>query len=195
MTNKTTGTVGFIFGAVTGFMIAEQLLKDKYEKRYQEERNSLRETISAANEKKARQHTESLSPKEAADAAKEKPDIIEYAARLHKEGYTKYSGSSGGESTMETKPYVISPEEFGEIEDYERISLTYFADGILTDDGYEVIEDVDETVGEESLDHFGEFEADSVFVRNDLTRCDYEILQDNRTYSEVRQTIPHSMEE
>lgn len=194
MTNKTAGTVGFIFGTVAGFMIAQQLLKDKYEKRYQEERDSLRKTISAANEKNVKRHTE-ISPKEAADAAKEKPDLIEYAARLHKEGYTKYGGISGGESAMAVRPYVISPEEFGEIEDYERISLIYFADGILTDEGYEVIEDVDETVGEESLDHFGEFEADSVFVRNDLMKCDYEILQDNRTYAEVLQTIPHPTEE
>jgi len=65
----------------------------------------------------------------------------------------------------------------------------------LTDEGYEVIEDADEAVGEESLDHFGEFEDDSVFVRNDLMRCDYEILQDNRTYAEVLKTIPHPTEE
>lgn len=194
MTNKTAGTVGFIFGVAAGFAIAQQLLKDKYEKRYQEERDSLKATISANNEKIVKQHTE-VSPKEAANAAKEKPNIMEYAAMLQKEGYTNYADISGGGSTMVKRPYVISPAEFGEIENYERISLTYFSDGVLTDDGYEIIDDVDETVGEESLEHFGEYEDDSVFVRNDRTRCDYEILQDNRTYAEVLKTIPHPMEE
>lgn len=32
------------------------------------------------------------------------------------------------------KTYVISPEEFGEFDDYEQISLTYYADHILADD-------------------------------------------------------------
>jgi len=114
MTNKTAGTVGFVLGAVTGFMIAQRLLKDRYEKLYQKERNSLRETISAAREKNVKQDTK-VSPEEAANAAKEKPDIIEYAALIHKEGYTKYGDISGGESTMSVRPYVISPEEFGEI--------------------------------------------------------------------------------
>ena len=30
------------------------------------------------------------------------------------------------------KPYVISPEEFGEFEEYEKISLTYYADQVLS---------------------------------------------------------------
>ena len=41
----------------------------------------------------------------------------------------------------------------------------------------------DDVVGMESLTHFGEYEDDSVFVRNDRLKCDYEILMDERTYS------------
>ena len=95
---------------------------------------------------------------------------------------------------MEMKPYVISPEEFGEFEDYERISLSYYADQILADEDDEKVEDVDNVVGLESLIHFGEFEDDSVFVRNDRLKCDYEILLDQRTYSDVIKQRPHQTE-
>ena len=95
---------------------------------------------------------------------------------------------------MEMKPYVISPEEFGEFEDYERISLSYYADQILADEDDEKVEDVDNVVGLESLAHFGEYEDDSVFVRNDRLKCDYEILLDQRTYSDVIKQRPHQTE-
>ena len=62
------------------------------------------------------------------------------------------------------------------------------------DDGGDKIEDVDDVVGMESLTRFGEYEDDSVFVRNDRLRCDYEILMDERTYSEARKERPHQRE-
>ena len=82
-------------------------------------------------------------------------------------------------------PYVISPDEFGGVEEYEKISLSYYADGILADDDDEVMENADEIVGLDSLTHFGEYEDDSVFVRNDVMKCDYEILLDHRNYKDV----------
>ena len=93
------------------------------------------------------------------------------------------------------KPYDISPDEFGEFDDYEKISLTYYKDQILADDGDEPIEDIDEVVGSESLNCFGEYEDDAVFVRNDRLKCDYEILLDHRKYSDVVQRKPYQMED
>lgn len=88
---------------------------------------------------------------------------------------------------METNPYIIRPEEFGEDNDYETVSLTYYDDGVLTDEYDEILEDedVEEQVGKESLKHFGEYEDDSVFVRNDALQTDYEILLDHRKYYDV----------
>lgn len=83
------------------------------------------------------------------------------------------------------EPYVIMPDQFSELADYDTISLTYYADGILADDMDEIIEDIDEVVGEDSLNHFGEFEDDVVYVRNEERKCDYEILRDNDRYEDV----------
>lgn len=86
-------------------------------------------------------------------------------------------------------PYVISPDEFGQDESYETISLTYYADGVLADDDDEMVEDVENLVGFDSLNHFGEYEDDSVFVRNDRLKCDYEILLDHRKYTDVKRSL------
>jgi hypothetical protein len=82
-------------------------------------------------------------------------------------------------------PYIITPEQFGEIEEYEKISLVYYSDGVLTDENNERVDDIEEIVREDSLNHFGEYEEDSVFVRNDSRKCDYEILMDLRKFEDV----------
>lgn len=69
------------------------------------------------------------------------------------------------------------------------MSLTYYADGILADEQGIIIDDQEEIVGD-ALEHFGEYEDDSVYCRSDPKRCDYEILQDLRKYADVRKSFP-----
>ena len=90
-------------------------------------------------------------------------------------------------------PYVISPDEFGEDQEYEQISLIYYADNTLADDEDMVMdeEEIERTVGMDSLTRFGEYEPDSVFVRNDELKTEYEILLDQRPYFEVLKEKPH----
>ena len=197
--NKARGFVMFVLGAAVGSVATWQYTKKKYERIAQEEIDSVKEIFS---KRESAAEVEIVTPEpQTAKVGKpeEKPDITEYAARLEREGYTNYSNVSAGEKkeeqeAMEMKPYVISPDEFGEFEDYERISLSYYADQILADEDDEKVEDVDNVVGLESLTHFGEFEDDSVFVRNDRLKCDYEILLDQRTYSDVIKQRPHQTE-
>ena len=91
--------------------------------------------------------------------------------------------------------YIIRPDEFGEYDDYDAISLTYYADHILTDEDDEIVEDIEDKIGFDALSHFGEYEEDSVFVRNDRIKCDYEILLDQRKYSEVEHYNEYQMED
>lgn len=37
--------------------------------------------------------------------------------------------------------------------------------------------------------HFGEYEEDAVFVRNDAKKCDYEILKDLRRFCDVLEDL------
>ena len=79
--------------------------------------------------------------------------------------------------------------------DYSTISLTYYSDDVLTYESDELVEDVDDIVGADFAEHFGEYEDDSVFIRNDRMKTDFEILADKRNYSDVVETNPHSAED
>ena len=61
---------------------------------------------------------------------------------------------------------------------------------MLADEDDEPVDDIEEIVGD-GLEHFGEYgEDDSVFVRSDMRKCDYEILRDLREFSEVVGAFP-----
>lgn len=187
--------VTFAAGAMTGSVVTWRLVKKKYERIAQEEINSVKEVFVRKDlmTKTGEEAIKGLNDgiRQAAEQAKEKPDLVQYAAMVQ-----KYGGTVGEEKEAPVKekfPYVIPPEEFGEFEDYERISLTYYADGVLADDINEVVDDVEDIVGD-ALDHFGDYEDDSVFVRCDERKCDYEILMDQRTFSEVAENNPCQVE-
>lgn len=191
----------FVAGVAIGSVATLFVVKKKYERIAQEEIDSVKEVFSKREfDSKVKEMTnvgEEIKKglddgiRQVAEQAKEKPDLVQYAAMVQ-----KYEGTVSGEKETPMKekfPYVIPPEEFGEFEDYERISLTYYADGVLADDNNEVVDDVEDIVGD-ALDHFGEYEDDSVFVRCDERKCDYEILMDQRTFSEVAENNPHQVE-
>lgn len=200
MSSKGMAFLAFIVGAGMGSVCTWKLLKRKYELIAQEEIDSVKAAYATREIGKGFVEGFRDGLKVAEDRTQKDEDDVDfkkYASIIQKEGYTDYSRSveeKKGEAFVE-KPYVISPEEFGEFEEYEKISLTYYADEVLADENDEEVDDVDEIVGEESLNHFGEYEDDSVFVRNDRLKCDYEILLDQRNYSDVAKTMPHRVEE
>ena len=208
MDNKITSFMMFIFGAAVGSVVTWQYIKKKYERIAQEEINSVKETFSKLEVKsKDNESEENNNVRTIVERAKDKPSVVEYAAWLRRRGYTNYSDTDSlsedsnvseeevDENMINDKPYVISPDEFGEFDDYDTISLTYYADQVLVDEDDELVEDIEETVGFESLNAFGEYEDDSVFVRNDRLKCDYEILLDQRKYSDVIKRRPHEVDD
>lgn len=157
-----------IAGMAIGVCATSRYFKKKYELIAQEEIDSVKATLS----------------KHMADNVEKKIDEPEselYSDAL--KAFRRYSGSENEESATAHGPYVISPEEFGGADGYDTISLTYYSgNGVLVDDNDEQVDDVEELVGESSLTHFGEYEDDSVYVRNDVRKCDYEILLDVSSY-------------
>ena len=193
MNSKVSFILGTIIGAGIGVAGTYSYFKDKYEKLAEKDFNSRR----VFDEDKKDESEEPVAEKTADSRTVDKPSVAEYAARLQKEGYVNYSDMQDKKQKQEIgvdKPYVIQPSDFGEFDDYEKISLTYTADGVLLDDMNEIVDDIEETVGEDSLEHFGEYEDDSVYVRNDAKKCDYEILLDQRNYQEIFETQPHGTE-
>lgn len=199
MNNTLSKIIIFASGGAVGAAVCRKYFRNKYERIANEEIESVKETFLWRNTKE---------PIGAVHSVEESNTGIEYHAKLNdlgkeimerneerkadrvaakdictKAGYADYEDE--GDDEMD-EPYVIPPEELGE-SGYEVESLTYYADGVLENDLGKVFDDADieGTVGIESLTHFGEYEDDSVFVRNDKLKTDYEILADVRRYADI----------
>lgn len=178
----------FIFaaGAAVGSVVTWKLLRTKYEQIAQEEIDSVKEVYARRFE----EDSEDAEDEEESDGSttadyRNKPSLSEYAAKLNNLNYVSEEGSEDM-SKDDRIPYVISPDEFGEV-GYETASLTYYADGVLTSENDVPIppEEIEDCVGPDALTSFGQYEEDSVFVRDDSIKMDIEILRDTRTYAEL----------
>lgn len=189
--NSTLSKV-FIFatGAAIGSVVTWKILKTKYDEIVQEELDSIRETY---REKIDSDKSRIEKLEEVSDYIKEgfetglknpKPDLMEYAAKVMELNYTSENLVEGAMDDL-AGPYVIAPEEYDELDDYEAVSLTYYDDKVLAYFDGEIIDDIEGTVGFDALTSFGEYEDDSVHVRNNQLKTDYEILKDIRRYEDV----------
>lgn len=209
---KFINVLMFAVGAAIGSAVTWKVVKTKYEKIAQEEIDSVKEAFAdrlANLQEQVDDYSEADAAEEWADRAKqinweELEDLDEEEEDIGLEGndlaeYAQlasiYTNEEGGAKNMTKKPYVISPDDFGELDDYNRISLTYYADGIVEDEDREIVNDIDELIGEDSLTHFGEYEDDSVFVRNEYLRTDFEILKDYRTYDKANHIGPDQVDD
>ena len=180
--------IPFLLGAVSGSVITWTLLNNKYKQIAQEEIDSVKEVFSKKEEPI---DVTELRPKVKVELAQEEEknhgmDNYKKLVRdYRKESIKKKEEKEEDEEMDIDKPYVISPEEFDTLDDWETISLTYYQDGVVTDDAGEPMsdEEIESAIGFESLEHVGEYEEDSVFVRNDERRTDYEILMDADYYN------------
>lgn len=179
----------FAVGAAIGSAVTWKLVKTKYERIADEEIESVKEVFSRRNKKE--KESEEIEHETVAHMLETKPDdVSKYSDMLEELKYNEK-----GENDMKNAdPYVISPDEFAELDDYQTISLNYYADGVVADDIDEVVENVGSLIGWDSLNHFGEYEDYSVFVRNDALKTDFEILLDTRNYSDVIRLSPYQVE-
>lgn len=212
--NRNAYTVlAFLIGAGAGGFIVWKCTKTKYETILKNEANELRESF-AQRRKELELAYEELTKekKQIAEAARNKPAIPIASYNGYMEDSNRYINNTCPDDFVDhnkpmcdkepvdyhypvDKPHVISPEEYGEYDDYNRFSLYYYADGYLADDNDDLVDDVEEAIGWESLNHFGDFEYDSVKVRNDARKCDYEILMSMKNYyGDVKPAISKSHE-
>lgn len=180
--SKLKGILAFAAGATIGSVVTWKLIKKKYELIAQEEIDSVIDEFTKRQNKSVKLAEKALDfVEEVKEEAKvDKKDQENLVKEL---GYVSSSEDVKKQHVKHPKVYVIAPEISGDC-DYEIISLTYYKDGVLAYDDGEVIDNVDEIVGDFSA-HFGEYEDDSVWVRNITLETDYEILADYRKYSDV----------
>ena len=205
MNNKLFSFIMFATGAAIGSLVTWKAIKTKYERFAQEEIDSVKEEFSRLSKirKESNDRQNEDEDVEAGDIEcndTDQDDLVEYSnitARYRSSSDDDETDEEGdewseGEVPYINGPYVISPDDFSSSPPgYSAQPLDYFADGILAD-GWGVKLDIEETIGEESLEHFGEYADDLLYVRNERKEIDYEVTKDPRTYAEAVQTNPNS---
>lgn len=183
MNNKVMGILAFVAGGATGVLASMQYFKKKYERIAQEEIEAAKEYYHGKKEAAETEVEETF----VYESTKE--DVAECVTMIHDLGYMHDECDTPNFGIT-----VIPPDEYGESMEYEQISLTYFGDGTLADDDLRIIDKPADYVGEDFASHFGEYEDDSVFVRNERLKCEYEILLDQRDYADVIKQKPYLAE-
>ena len=85
---------------------------------------------------------------------------------------------------LETYANEIDEDDFGKEEGYSKYYLDYYSDGNLVDDMGNVVEDPVHLIGGDSLDKL-DLETPVVYVRNDVTKTDYEVCYVDSPYEEA----------
>lgn len=180
----------FSLGAAAGSLLTWKLIEKKYKKIADEEIESVREYYKNKIDGTIKTST-GLSIVEPVKETESTTTTASYTKLINDLEYSNQDSNQDDDYTIYIEPgvdfiepYVISPEEFGEVDAYETKSWTYYSDFVLTDEEGEIVSDPENIIGD-ALSHFGDYEDDSVYVRNENTFCDYEILKHCKTFSEV----------
>lgn len=169
MKNFIIFTVGFATGIVAGGYV--------FKKRYEEIMEEDRQSRNAA-------YNHKIEDDSSVDTEESDSDMSGYEEVISKSGYSENTEQSEGD---EPEFEIIKAYEFDTIDDYSSVTLTLYSNDIVCDDSYEPLSE-DEIVaavgGREVFKHFGEYDPDTIYVRNNEKKIDYEILRDEEEYEE-----------
>lgn len=182
--------IAFVVGAAAGSLLTWKLLEKKYKQMADEEIAAVKEYFRNKEVETKEELIERFVEEDKLDGTK-----TEYTKMVNDMGYTsasrstEYSVEEDGSIYMapgpeEVAPYVISPEEYGAKTNYRIECWTYYADSVVTDNDDEIVWNPESIIGD-ALEHFGDYEDDSVHVRNEKFECDYEILKNEHTFTEI----------
>lgn len=218
MNNKIVSIITFFCaGAALGGIGVKIALDKKYSKRFTEEIESVKSAYDRMAKELINDHygcndevVEQI-PNEKPSAPPKKPPLSVCTEKLRRAGYVDYAAISNQKSPQEEedgidevvesnvfedsaeipnpdKPYIITPEQFSELESFEQMTLILYSDQVLATEDGRPVENIDRVIGVHALERFGEFDTDAVYVRNEVLKYDYEILKDENTFADAIKT-------
>lgn len=191
----------FAFGFAVGAAGAWYVCKSHYQKIADEE---IRSVIDEFNSKKtAEGKFEKKEPDSVPEVNLNEPirqkQLQDYRSMVRDAGYRSRTSPKDllednpneptpGDDVV--KPYSISPEEFDTLDDYDAVCYTYYADGVLVDEDEAPLElhEIASAIGLDYASHFGDYDEDSAYFRNELRKIDYEVIRDLRKYGDFHDT-------
>lgn len=182
----------FVIGVVSGTFVGAQIAKKKYEEIANEEIEEIRAYYKERATELPEQTVEMTRDEEPTPVEAPEEKSIEVEERKQYNDIIQRGNYMANDEEEQTNtqyaPYTIDPSEFGKDGEYDTMTCTYFADGVLVDDVDQEFEDWDLHVGRHHVDIFNEFpEATCVYVRNDYDGMDYEILKDDWCWSDFNE--------
>ena len=186
----------FVAGAAIGSVVTWKLIEKKYKDLADEEIESVIETFKNRKPRITKDEVKETVEKviNKWKDPKETVEDIVTAERYSIENEEEIDEDDESNYTIDVDPgveiitpYVITPEQFGEYNEYGTKTLTYYADNVLTDeiDNPITSDEMVIMIGPDALDHFGEYEDDSVYIRDEMNEMDYEILKSEKKFSEI----------
>ena len=159
-------SLGVVIGACSGYYFA----KKHYENLADEEVASVKEM-----------YEERIRVKESVEKVKEEANYISkengYVVTDVMINPTDMVNVDFPREEAAEEPYVIGPEVYEEdYHGFDKINLTYWkGNDCLTNEDLEEL-DIGYYIGRDCLERFGEYEAGTVFVRNEQVGADFEVL-------------------
>lgn len=160
--------LGLMIGAAGGAYVAKTISDKKAE-----------DAIEKATLEARDYYKDKYAPKE-----EPKPEpTVENFSRIYGRAFDIRESEPKPSTNVETYAYEIDPDEFGEDSEYTTYSLDYYSDGNLVDETGNVVDDPIHLVGGDVLDNIS-MTNPTAYVRNDITKTDYEITYVDDTYEQ-----------
>lgn len=181
MNTQIKDALVFLAGVAIGGIASWKYLNVKYEKRYEQEIKESKERFKSYLLKDVEPIIEKYNKEE-----EQKAEAIISTPQPVKK--VNYNAKSSGKAHH----YAIDPNDFGELESegYSSVSYTHYSDNVLLDEMNDPVTDIDDFVGSDYKSHLGEYEDDSVCIRNEKYKMDIQIIFDSRRYADVARTMP-----
>lgn len=89
-----------------------------------------------------------------------------------------------------SKPYIITDIEWNEEHnEFDKITLCFYRDGIIADENEEILDDISNTIGQEAYNLLVD-NGNTVWVRNESLGADYEIVIMKLKYGDMIEPPP-----
>lgn len=201
MENKTL--FAFILGAAAGAGITYLCVKSHYEevanKEIEETREYYRQLENELEEEYSEKIASDLEEKvvkngpivdifgknEAKKPENDPDDQEKYDKIIEKLNYGQFYKGENEEAPIEKrdKPYEISDEDWDENNGYSKVWLSFYEDDeVFTDDCDNVVDNGIDLIGENNLTEFGNYEENTLYVRNDKFGTDYMVTLEHTSY-------------
>ena len=115
-------------------------------------------------------------------------NTVDYDGYFNNAGQESSDKKTEQEPDEKKKPYIISGDEFGTLEDYNAISFILCSDNIIIDMNFENVNDIESILGFDPLERMPDNDSyEDLYVRDDVLRMDYEIFRDIRTAKKIKE--------